>query len=282
MITIEVGSLFSGIGGIELGFERAGFTTRWFVESDLHAQTILRKRFPGAEIYGDVTQVDWRTVPKVDILTGGFPCQDISNAGRRAGITGSRSSLWSYFAEAIRVLRPRYVLCENVAALTQRGLSTVLTDLFSLGYDAEWHCVPASAIGAPHRRDRIFILAYTSICGCQTNSNFQGQQQLTRANTDVSNPACNGCIKESLREFDKRGVEKAVADPDSQRLEERKQGTGVQKPFERQAWWSTEPRVGRVADGVPNRVDRIKCLGNAVVPQVAEIFAKAIKEVKNA
>lgn len=94
-----VGSLFSGIGGIELGFERAGFHTKWFVEYDPYAQEILRKRFPKAKIYGDITKIDFRDVPKVEILTGGFPCQDISNAGKRAGIEGSRSSLWKYYCE---------------------------------------------------------------------------------------------------------------------------------------------------------------------------------------
>lgn len=155
----EVGSLFSGIGGIEIGFEKAGFETKWFVENEPYARAILKKRFPNAKIYGDITKIDFGTVPKVDILTGGFPCQDISNAGTRTGIKGSRSSLWKYYLKAIRILRPKFAFIENVSALLNRGLNVVLADLTTVGYDAEYHCVPASAVGAPHRRDRIFIIA---------------------------------------------------------------------------------------------------------------------------
>ena len=157
----KVGSLFSGIGGIELGLERAGgFETAWFCDCEPYAVAILNKHWPGTPVYEDVTKLDFANVPKIDVLTGGFPCQDISNAGKRAGIEGSRSGLWSYCAQAISALRPRLALFENVAALTQRGLDTVLGDLAALGYDAEWYCFPAKAVGAPHQRDRIVILAY--------------------------------------------------------------------------------------------------------------------------
>jgi len=156
---MNVGSLFSGIGGIEIGFEKQGFKTKWFVENDLYAREVLKKRFPEAILYGDITKIDFTKVPRVDILTGGFPCQDISNAGKRAGIEGSRSSLWKHYLRAISVLRPRYALIENVSALLGRGLDVVLCDLAQVGYDAEYHCVSASSVGAPHRRDRIFIVA---------------------------------------------------------------------------------------------------------------------------
>ena len=160
---MKVGSLFSGIGGIELGFEKQGFKTEWFVEREPYAQEILKKRFPRTKIYDDVTTLDFKTIPKVDILTGGFPCQDISNAGKRAGIEGSRSSLWKYYFKAIREIRPKIAFIENVSALLNRGLDVVLADLASIGYDAEWYCVSASAVGANHQRDRIFIIAYPNI-----------------------------------------------------------------------------------------------------------------------
>lgn len=157
---IRVGSLFSGIGGIELGLERAGgFKPLWFVEREPYAQAVLKKHWPNTPIYDDVTTVDFASLPKIDVLTGGFPCQDISNAGKRAGIEGSRSGLWTHCVKAVRDLRPRIALFENVAALTQRGLDSVLCDLAAIGYDAEFHCIPASAVGAPHRRDRIVIIA---------------------------------------------------------------------------------------------------------------------------
>lgn len=160
---MRIGSLFSGIGGIEYGFEAEGFETVWCIERDKYAQAILRKRFPKAIIYDDVTSIDFTTVPKIDILTGGFPCQDISNAGKRVGITGNRSSLWKYYAKAISTIRPKYAFIENVAALTSRGLDTVLCDLAEMRYDAEYYNVSASAIGAFHRRERIFIIATRSI-----------------------------------------------------------------------------------------------------------------------
>jgi DNA (cytosine-5)-methyltransferase 1 len=257
--------LFSGIGGIELGFERAGFETEWFVENEPYAQRILRKHWPKAKIYDDVTQVDWRTVPEVDILTGGFPCQDISNAGKRAGITGRRSSLWTYYLEAISILRPGYVLIENVAALTHRGLDTVLCDLASVGYDAEWYCVPASAIGAPHQRDRIFILAYPQ---CDGRIRFRHQME-------------KGCHPDQINAPESKSSD--VSDCYSERfkkqcIEESTYQRKWREKFECHNWWKTEPGMDRMVDGVPNRVDRIRCLGNAVVPQVAEVFAKAIRE----
>lgn len=158
---MKVGSLFSGIGGIELGFEREGFETAWFVEKDKFCQAVLRKHWPNVEIFEDVSEVDFARLPKVDVLTGGFPCQDISIAGKGKGIVdGERSSLWKYFAKAIGEIRPKYAVIENVSALTFRGLSNVLADLAKEGYDAEWFDLRASDFGALHKRERIFIVAY--------------------------------------------------------------------------------------------------------------------------
>ena len=163
---MNVGSLFSGIGGIELGFEREGFSTSWFVENNPYCQEVLKHHFPHAKIYGDITELDFSKLPRVDILTGGFPCQDISIAGKQAGIKeGKRSSLWKYYAEAIRVLRPRFAVIENVPALISLGLDVVLADIAETGYDAEWFTLSASQFGAPHRRERIFIVAYDNDAG---------------------------------------------------------------------------------------------------------------------
>ncbi len=190
---LTVGSLFAGIGGFDLGFERAGMRTLWFCEQDPFCQRVLAKHWPGVPIYDDVralvADADGRglsepdlcaqqpqraeavctsqglrsvpvPVPYVDVLCGGFPCQDLSVAGRGAGLDGERSGLWSEYARLIRELRPRYVVVENVAALLSRGLGRVLGDLAACGYDAEWDCIPASAVGAPHRRDRVWLVAY--------------------------------------------------------------------------------------------------------------------------
>lgn len=151
-------SLFAGIGAIDLGLERAGgFKTVAVSEVDPYASAVLAKRFPDAVNIGDVTKADF---PDADVVAAGFPCQDLSNAGKRAGLAGDRSGLWREVMRAVRMVRPRFVLLENVAALLRRGVDKVLGDLAADGYDAEWDCIPASHVGAPHNRDRWFAVAY--------------------------------------------------------------------------------------------------------------------------
>ena len=153
------GSLFSGIGGIDLGFERCGIETIWTCEIEDYPHSILQKRFPAAEHYRDVRDIGG-TVIKPDIISGGFPCQDISIAGKGAGIDGKRSGLWAEMFRIIGLLRPRYALIENVPMLIHRGFGRVLSDLASIGYDAEWQTVSAKDVGAWHLRKRIFIVSY--------------------------------------------------------------------------------------------------------------------------
>jgi len=156
----RVGSLCTGYGGLDLAVEAVlGGRLAWYAETDRHAQTVLAHRFPGVGNLGDIRTVDWTAVAPVDIVTAGFPCQDISDAGKREGITGERSSLWGSVADAVRHLRPRLVFVENVAALLRRGLDVVQADLAALGYDTSWICLRASDVGAAHRRDRLFLLA---------------------------------------------------------------------------------------------------------------------------
>lgn len=157
---LTVGSLFAGIGGFDLGLERAGMKTAWFCEQNTYCQKVLAKHWPKVPCYDDVCEIGAHNVKPVDILAGGFPCQDISTAGKGAGLAGARSSLWREFARLIGELRPSYVIVENVPALRRRGLHQVLHDLDACGYDAEWDGISASAVGAPHRRDRIWIVAY--------------------------------------------------------------------------------------------------------------------------
>lgn len=200
----------------------------------------------------------WAGVPDdFSIWTGGFPCQDISNAGLRAGIDGERSGLWAEYIRLVRVLRPRHVLVENVAALLGRGLDRVLGDLAASGYDAEWDCIPAAAVGAPHRRDRLFILAYA-------DRQWQPQPQ--------------GALSDERGWFGDGGA--ALADPERQSLAlgERTPGERSQPAIARSGWWDVEPPVGRVVDGLPGRVDRLRGLGNAVVPQVAQWIGERIME----
>lgn len=156
---MKAGICFAGIGGDALGLERVGFENRWFIEDDEYCQRVLKKHWPTVPCYGDIRAVgdglEW-----VDLIAGGFPCQDISVAGKGEGIYGDRSILWFEMLRVIRAVRPHYVLVENVPALLGRGLGRVLGDLAESGYDAEWDCLPAAAFGAPHRRNRLFIVAY--------------------------------------------------------------------------------------------------------------------------
>jgi DNA (cytosine-5)-methyltransferase 1 len=154
-----VGSLCTGYGGLDLAVELVlGGQLAWYAETDRHASTVLAHRWPDVDNLGDIRTVDWASVEPVDVLTAGFPCQDISNAGKRAGITGEHSSLWTAVADAVRHLRPGLVFVENVAALLRRGIDVVHADLATLGYDTSWLCLRASDIGAAHRRDRLFLL----------------------------------------------------------------------------------------------------------------------------
>ena len=241
------GSLFSGIGGIDLGLERAGMTCAWQVEIDPWCRQVLPKHWPNVRRYEDVSAVGGDTLEPVELIAGGFPCQDVSVAGQRAGIQdGTRSGLWSEFHRIICELRPRYVFVENVPGLLTNGMGRVLGDLADIGYDAEWEVLSAADVGAPHLRKRVFIVAHTQIVQCNgRNDNSRICQQ-------------GGTVSK----FGNRSRTKDVAD--AQR--------------ERENWWTTEPDVGRVANGVPQRVDRLKGLGNAVVPQCAEQIGRRIME----
>ena len=170
---ITFGSLFAGIGGFDLGLERAGMVCKWQVEIDDYANRVLEKHWPSVERYRDIRTFpekcqspwlggSWRDKYAVDVICGGFPCQDISYAGRGAGLDGERSGLFFEAIRVVRELQPRAVVLENVAALLTRGLDRVLGTLAEIGYDAEWHCIPAAAVGAPHIRDRVFVFAYAS------------------------------------------------------------------------------------------------------------------------
>ncbi len=299
---LSVGSLFSGIGGIDLGLERAGMDTRWFVEWDAHCQNVLRRHWPGLPVYGDITAVDWSTVEPVDVLAGGFPCQPVSNAGKRLGTDDARW-LWPEFARAIRALEPRYVFVENVAALLGRGFEHVITDLAALRYDAEWDCIPAAAVGAPHERDRLFLVAYS----------FGRRLQSVREPgiVDGASPSAGGRAPQRQRRghaFDDRGEVVADADASRRRASFRtddarepdatRSGADVadsnpsgrtifqgrraheelarHRAANRAGWWDAEPDVGRVAHGIPHRMDRLRALGNAVVPQVVEWIGRRI------
>ncbi|MGB7323766.1 MAG: DNA cytosine methyltransferase, partial [Rubripirellula sp.] len=175
---LTFGSLFAGIGGIDLGFERAGLVCKWQVEINPYAQKVLAKHWPTIRRWDDVCTWPQPDTERVDVIAGGFPCQDISYAGKGAGLEGERSGLFYEVARIVSEMAPKIVVLENVAALLTRGLGDVLGTLASLGYDAEWHCIPAAAVGAPHIRDRVFILAYANQSVTAKERIQRGGQQL--------------------------------------------------------------------------------------------------------
>jgi len=263
---MRVLDLFSGIGGFSLGLERAGMQTVAFCEIEPYPRAVLRKHWPNVPCYDDIRTLTADRL-KADgivpnVICGGFPCQDISVAGGGAGINeDTRSGLWSEYARLIGEIRPQYVIVENVSALLGRGLERVLGDLDQIGYDAEWHCIPASAVGAPHRRDRIWIVAYAQSFGLQRSGSSRNWGD---GFADIS---------------------KNVPTPSGARLEGQWNVSGRIEQERRDACdnrgWQPEPNVGRVANGVSNRSHRLKCLGNAVIPQIPEIIGRAIMSVHN-
>jgi DNA (cytosine-5)-methyltransferase 1 len=398
-VSLTVGSLFSGIGGLDLGLERAGMNVIWQSEIDPYASRVLAKHWPEVPNYGNIKNIRWRDVVRPDVICGGYPCQPFSTAGKRQGTDDPRH-LWPWVREAISELRPQYAILENVRGHVSLGLSTVLGEMASIGYDAEWQIVSAASVGAPHRRDRVIIVAYpceqlkhgrghlnsqstprqrqalqespsgggsisantigqlanpdnsghihrqpqifttenwlnalsligssgTDVAYADSSDEANGRQRKaipsqntgwgndrgrsrsdigevsvgsTReaasdaANTDsfwgykqqegqVQEPNIGRCSEGqgNMANTDtwetSRGL-RGVSTDTGQVRSERNNARGEESHASRQ-WWAVEPDVGRVAHGVSSRVDRLKGLGNAVVPQVAELVGRMVME----
>lgn len=340
-----VGSLFAGIGGLDLGFERAGFETAWQVEIDDYASAVLAKNWPHVRRWKDIKTFppepvdDWR----VDVIVGGFPCQDISCAGKGAGLDGARSGLFYELIRVVGLLQPRAVVLENTSALLSRGLGRVLAELAALGFDAEWHCIPAAYVGAPHIRDRIFILAHTEIKsgraglledewprqqaarprpvaaddggdasrpGDVADAAERGQPELRRASgqAGLSDGSGQGMADASSVRQSPKGDQvsrrKATRSRKADQLGDGgevpgggSEPQGLSRSAESDMGGATdgistwldgligglsawgpdwERDVPRVTPKMPKRTDRLRCLGNAVVPQVAELVARML------
>ncbi|RJQ10621.1 MAG: DNA (cytosine-5-)-methyltransferase [Bacillota bacterium] len=356
---VRVGSLFAGIGGFDLGLEWAGMEVCWQVEIDPSCVEVLENHWSEVARYGDIRTLDPRDLGSVDLICGGFPCQPVSLAGRRRGQEDERW-LWPEFARTVRVVRPRYVLVENVPGLLVRGMGEVLGDLAALGYDAEWDCIPAAAVGAPHLRYRVFIVAYTA--GEQGDTEYgrphrPGEcgrlamdpraEAARQAHGQTSHDGSGRCGENVAYPPSQRNWSDAGAIPGDATIhrahECQQPGRGCQdvadtdrigrhgRPGEFRTGWRgepadggggpAEPRLGRevdglppwldraslncpidqedqvcqgcpwparprepqhpcepprVARGIPNRVARIRALGNAVVPQVAEWIGRRV------
>lgn len=245
---LRIGSLFSGIGGLELGLEQSGVgRTVWQVEQDIDCQKVLAEHWPDAFRYGDIEAIDWTEVEPADVICGGFPCQPFSTMGKQKGTSDDRW-LWPYFATAVRHVRPRYVVVENVPALLSErnrdAFGAVLGDLHTLGFDAEWGVVSACSAGAPHLRRRLFILAHR-----------RGERRQQVAGGAHGDEAPHGATEEEDHELGRDAA-----------------------PQGRATQWAAEPDVGFLADGIRPKVARIanRMLGNAVVPAQAALIGRRI------
>ena len=399
-MTLTVGSLFSGIGGLDLGLERAGMKIIWQSEIDPYCNKVLKKHWPEVINHGNIKDINWRTVKRPDIICGGYPCQPFSTAGKRRGTDDPRH-LWPWVRDAISALRPKYAILENVRGHLSMGGLQVIGELAEIGYDAEWRVVSAAGVGAPHRRDRIIIVAYPNsnqlsngrqcedvpsqdrswgddgsgsgsdprevsleiprqtpgnmansfeLLGNGSNNNARislgsktipqlgdsgGSARMANTNNSRSGTSKRGTNKDGTQEIKERqdisqfgssGCSANVADSSEQQFNGRghqhgpgeiKEWQAIQEPAYRsgsdmanadskqlgerriskdarsqdQIWghngrseasydgwqsWEVEPDVGRVVDGIPSRVDRLKGLGNAVVPQVAEYIGRLV------
>ena len=287
---LTFGSLFAGIGGLDLGLERAGMRCAWQVEKDAYCRAVLAKHWPDVTRYEDVRDVGRANLAPVDLICGGFPCQDISGAGLRAGIDGPESGLWTEYARIVRELRPNYVVVENVARLLVDGMERVLGDLAACGYDAEWEVLPAFAVGAPHRRERVFIVAYPERERPDSGSSREGGTTRGRHHNAQRQHASAESGWQQFQPRTPRRDSSPLAYAERGRLEGgvfqfAQPPAELTAPLRRDRFgyhcggtWESEPDVDLVVDGLPGRLAEppISALGNAVVPQVAEYIGRLI------
>lgn len=284
MRQLTVGSLFAGIGGFDLGFERAGFRTEWQVEIDPYCRKVLERHFPHAERFTDIRDCGKHNLRAVDVIAGGFPCQPVSLAGKGLAQSDERW-LWPEFRRIICEIRPRFVVVENVPGLLSRGMGIVLGDLADIGYDAEWHSLPAAAFGARHLRWRVWIVAYPMCDGHDESAtanaaayhekrNGASHRKVRKAVSGATQP---GCQDDAHINGSGLSLQHEAGDgrPQSSRVFPRSESLGVFAARGAEQW-GTEPLLDRVVHGVPERVDRIRGLGNAVVPQIAQWIGERI------
>ena len=318
--------LFSGIGGFSLGLESAGLVeTVAFCDFDKYCQKVLKKNFPGVPIYGDVKELNYDKlkadgIDQIDIITGGYPCQPFSVAGRKKGEDDPRH-VWPEMFRLIKELRPTWVIGENVGGHIKLGLDTVLENLESEGYSARTFSISATSIGANHKRERVWIianLADTERLG-RTEGTEKSEELEREEPSDKPNHCGQGCTKckscqtvansdEMQRQYlrgqeseqtqkkfertsERSGTQNGVANSEGSKgnVDDANQGNGKtsQEELSREygsacgvgTWWSVEPDVGRVAHGIPDRVDRLKCLGNSVVPQIPYVIGLSLKKI---
>ena len=305
---LKILDLFSGIGGFSLGLESTGhFETAAFCEIEPYCQKVLKKHWPDVPIFDDIRKLKGKDIGAIDIITGGYPCQPFSVAGKQKAEQDPRH-LWPEYFRLIKELRPTWVIGENVSGHIKLGLDTVLEDLASEGYSTRTFSISASSIGANHKRERIWIIANSN------GSKFLEENSSVRSegtesirsnigsiceNISKTNDVANSdkmqrqflCGQESEqtqttfeRSSERSGASNHVADTNSERQQEQWWPISVERQRKKgqelkcESWWEFEPRVGRVAHGIPKRVDRLKTLGNSVVPHIPYYIGQAIVE----
>ncbi len=243
---MRVAGMFDGIGGFGLGFERAGHVMVSHTESDPHCQAVLRRNWPGVPLHNDVRTREWKE-GEADVICAGFPCQDISQMGPRTGLSGSRSGLFWEVVRAVRVVRPLFVVLENVRALLRRGMGTVVGALAEIGYDAEWDCIPKAHLGAPDIRDRVWAIAYPQHSDALRSRSYpapvhlDGSAQLFDQQERLVGPM-GAPLAAALARMGSAGGRA----------------------------WDAEPQLSRVADGLPADVVAVKQFGNSLCPRISE------------
>jgi len=310
--------LFSGIGGFALALEKVGFKTVGFCEVDPYCRLLLQKHWKGVTIHNDIKKLEAKDIKEpIDILTGGFPCQPYSVAGKQKGTDDNRY-LWPDMFRVIKEIKPTFIIAENVRGIVniQDGMvfETVCSDLESEGFEIQPFIIPAAGVGAPHKRERVWIVGYSEHNGSltakirggnkETNAGSQKgenqtikSQRTSRSNNDeimensrralrqgakFSKENANESRQENANQLERSSStpEHNVADSKGVHVQGQQSGSG-QEQSRRESWWEFEPNVGRVANGVPGRVHRLKGLGNSIVPQIAEEIGKAIWKTLN-
>ena len=289
--TLKILDTFAGIGGFSYAAHElvGGFETTQFVEIDPFCQKVLKKHFPKVPCHDDIKT--FTAYPgQYDVITGGFPCQDISVAGRREGITDqSRSGLFYELIRVIRLVRPKFVVMENVAAILNNGLDIVLGELSEAGYDAEWSIISASSLGAAHRRSRWWCVAYTNDYGSSSSSINEVDDETNSSSQERQNQVSKSSgSSESSDSRIVRSLEGNVTDSNSEGLQRKilsKMESGIWSAKHTRRldpnWRSyvSKPILPRGSYGLSNRVDRTKALGNSIVPAVAAIPLQRVHDL---
>ncbi len=275
---MRVLDLFSGIGGFSLGLERAGMETVAFCEIDKFCQKVLKKHWPQVPIFEDITKLDGKQFyGTVDVVCGGFPCQPFSIAGKQRGEEDNRD-LWPEMFRVIKEAKPTWIVGENVAGFVNMAFERTASDLESEGYEVEAFIIPACAVTAPHRRDRIWIIAYSHGNSTRQNrySNQSSTSQLANVQETQQERNCPSIFNQGCF-----GLSSVSSNSTSTRLEGENWSKSQQSQFARFNEWEAESPICRDDYGLPYRMERIKALGNAVVPQIPEIIGKLIMRVHN-